>query len=155
MLVQLEEKFGMELRGFKWIGSFSKANKRHFVEVHRWKGEIYIKGKGIVSYVDYYKWLLNQGMCLFVDGMIVAKRGYSDHYNSLHKCHIGKLKELNFTKVEYPLKDINMKGVFESAVNLYKMGLINEDQLKKRVNKYIKPEFQNQVLLKITNVIVV
>lgn len=151
MLEQLEEKLGMELRGFKWVGSFSKANRRHFVEVYKWEGEIYIKGKGIFSCIDYYKALLNDGMCLLVDGVIVAKRGYSDHYNSLHKCHIGKLKELKFTKVEYPLKDLSMKGVFDSAVNLYKMGLLNAEQLEKRIKKYIKPEFQVQVLLKITN----
>lgn len=149
----MEKEVGMKLRSFKWVGRFSKANRNHFVEFYGWNGEIYVKDKGILTYKEYYKGLLKKGMCLHVDGMIIAKQGYSDHFNSLHKSYIGKLKQQKSIKQgsSYPVNNLSEKAVFESAVQLYKMKLLSVEQLEERIKRYIKPGHQQRVLVEIAD----
>lgn len=152
MLKELEKKLGMELRGFTWIGPFTKPNYHHFVQFYGWKGEIYIQNHGIMSYPEYYKKLLTQGMCLYINGMIVARRGYSEHFNHLHICYLKKINMTQASKEEsgYPVLNPNEKPIFESAVKLFGMGILSLEQLTERIKRYIQPEQQDKVLAAIT-----
>lgn len=156
MLQEFKERLGMEVRGFEWIGYFTKATHKHFVQFNGWDGYIYVKGagkdSGLMSYTEYYKMTLEKELCIFVNGMIIGKSDYSDHYNTLHQVYIKRLNQKQGLKTEtsYPVSNPNDYSVFESAVTLYRQGLFSLDQLRERVQRYIEQDEQETVLMAIT-----
>lgn len=151
MLKQFEEKTGMNLRSFQWIGNFSKADRQHFAEFEGWEGEIYVRNLGILTLVEYYQKLLKDGVCICVDGVIIAKTGYSDHYNSLFKeCTKREKRQENRNNEKYPMLNKDDLAIFESAVVLYQSGILNLEQLTTRVKRYILPQEQEKVLAALT-----
>lgn len=149
-------KLAMTVRGFVWIGTFSKPHYRHFVEFMGWQGEIYVKEKGIVSLKDYYKHVLNKGMCIYKDGTMVGPVFKSVHFNSLHREYLKR-----FTSVENQQNETQSleddpcilpgkKAVLESAIKLYREGIFDDEMLKVRVERYVKPEYREHVFNQIT-----
>lgn len=154
------EEFTMQLampvRGFTWIGAFSKPHYRHFVEFMGWQGEIYVKEKGIVSLKDYYRLVLNRGLCIYKDGTMVGPTFKSVHFNSLHREYLKR-----FTSVENQQNEAQSleddpcilpgkKVVLESAIKLYREGIFDEQMLWVRVERYVKPEWREHVFNQIT-----
>lgn len=153
MLNEIKGKLGLEnIRGFEWpkgLG-FSKSNESHFFRVHRLDGEIYVRNKGILTYADYHRLLIEAGFCLYIDGYIVAKEGYSDHFNALNKSTLG-VRKREPQKAPYPVKEIGYAPMFEAAVQLFLKGVIKKDKLWNRVTQYINPEFHNSVFNEVVN----
>lgn len=148
---EIENKLGLEVKGFEWIGGFKQAYKKHFVEFVGWNGEIYAFNKGILSNIEYYQEKLNAGICLYIEGMFFVKAEGSTHYNTLHKEHIKQLNQFESSSEEdYPVVNPSVKPIFESSVQLYKQGFFNLEQLMVRIQRYIQPEKQEQVLATLT-----
>jgi len=149
MLTEFQVRLGIPVRGFQWLGPILKAQYSHFIQFLGWEGEIYVKGKGILSLPDYYKLMLEKGYCLYADGWMIGKAGISPHYNALHKEHMKRFdiyqeKEAK-QELRYPVEQPDKHAPFATAVELYKMGILSKEQLKIRVDKYILPEKRESV----------
>ena len=147
MIEQVRKELGtVNVRGFQWPAGvpMSRANERHIIHFHSWNGEIFVKSKGLMTYREYYKLLIEKGFCLYINGYIIGRTGYSEGYNSLHKQY---LKRVNATKKQavYPLKDKTCEAVFLAAVQLFQKGVITKEKLKQRVDSYIEESQQDVV----------
>ena len=77
---EIGKRLAMPVRGFPWLGPVLKSHRQHFIEFCGWDGEIYVKDRGILSFTEYYRYILKQGFCLMIDGVIVGPVFISVHY---------------------------------------------------------------------------
>lgn len=154
MLQAIEKEIGLKVRGFKWLGPFQKTNQRHILEFYGWSGEIFVRDKGIRTNREYYKDMLEKGYCLYIEGMVVAKTGFSDHYNALHKEYLKRMMQMKAacSQQSYPVVNPEEQVIFESAVQLYQQGIFDLKQLQVRIKRYIQLDKQDEVLLSLTKV---
>ncbi|RKO61866.1 hypothetical protein [Caldibacillus debilis] len=150
---EIGKRLAMPVRGFPWLGPVLKSHRQHFIEFCGWDGEIYVKDRGILSFTEYYRYILKQGFCLMIDGVIVGPVFISVHYNTLHKEYLRQLKE-DQLKQESQKEGIIIAGkeaVFESAVELYRRGIFDENMIKARIWRYVKPEHRERVFSELKN----
>lgn len=149
MLKEMKERFQMELQSFEWRIPASKTYEKDFVEFRGWNGEIYVQKLGILTNETYYKKILESGICLYVDGVVVGIEG-SASYIKLQKCHARQSDVSQGNTLDYPVINKSERPIFESAVRLYEQGFFTIEQLAIRVKRYIKPEEQDNVMEKIS-----
>jgi|HigsolmetaAR206D_1030411.scaffolds.fasta_scaffold00003_144 hypothetical protein len=148
---EVGSRLAMPVRGFPWIGPVLKPHRQHFVEFWGWDGEIYVRDRGLLSLQEYYRLVLNKGLCLWMNGYIIGPTWISTHYNSLHREYLGRfrLREAEIQKKQREKKDYavieGLEAVFESAVELYRQGVFDEKMLKARIWRYVKPEHREHV----------
>lgn len=144
------EKVAMPVRGFRWIGPFSKPHRKHFVDFLGWEGEIYMRDRGIVPLKDYYKIKLQDGYCIFINGVMIGPTFTSVHYNALHQEYLKRfmLQEVEQKNLDKPKNQVVVAGkeaVFQSAVELYRQGLLDDKMIQVRIRRYVIPEYQEKV----------
>lgn len=140
VIQKVRERLRIDVRGFQWIGQFQQPHQQHFIDFRGWDGEVYVKGIGIMTFVEYYRYVLSSGYCLLIDGIIVGRTTPSTHYNSLHKEQLKRSKGEVDEDLSIPVKSKEVLPIVQSQLQLYKIGFFTFDEMKERVKKYILEE---------------
>lgn len=146
---ELEGKLGMELDSFMWVGpKVDIRNAGRYIQGEGFEGEVYCRKEGLLTRTEYFKVTLEKGFGILIDGKLIAKKG-SVQFTILeraNKARIQHSEEYYSGRIKYPVKNEDVRCVFDAVVRLYEQGLFDLEKLIEKINAYILPSERERVI---------